>query len=128
MYNRHSRINKVSDALIELALTELQERYLKDFTAEQLMIRFDLTKFQAEDLLRPHLVLFRDVLEMCQLFNLDIGLSVRTAEGTETTFYPELNFVEGNLVTKPLVAPEETSTNPGTRLDSWNGCEYGEMD
>lgn len=128
MSNRYSRVSAVGDSLVRLVLTELRDRYLKGFTAETLMERFGLTKYQADEILSPRTIIFRDVLDLCQLLNLDIGLSVRTIDGRETTFYPGSNFTEGSTSAKPLVASEAVSPNATVIPAGWNGDEYGGMD
>lgn len=130
MYNRHShsRVTAVGDALTKLVLNELREQHLKGFTVEQLMERFGLSKYQSEEILAPRTILFRDVLDLCQLLNLDIGISVRTLEGRETTFYPGVNFTEGSTSDKPLVASEAASPTTTVVPAGWKGDEYGGMD
>src|SRR5574338_280794 len=128
MYNRYNRVSAVGDALVRLVLTELRDKYLKGLDAQAVADRFGITKYQAESFVEPRSLIFRDVLELCQLMNLDIGLAVRTPEGKETTFYPGVNFTEGSTSAKPLVAAEEPAAGTSVVPGGWNGDEYGGMD
>ena len=106
----HQQITKVVDELVRMTIDELVGPSIEKMTNQELIATFGLTEYQVGNFRRGQYSSFRDVAEVCAALGLDVGISIRNAEGEEVTFYPKNNFGPNStlsITTKP--AMEETA-------------------
>jgi hypothetical protein len=95
---------------------------LNRLTPAALGSHLGITEFLAKSILESSFLTQTDVMSLCDAQSLDFGLTIRTPEGTEITFWPSENF--GSPTSKDGVRPakvqkEQPSNTPapaeGTR-------------